>query len=884
MAESTERFNILYRIMGAAKVAAETKKVGTATKNLERGLRNLKAGMMGLSSYATGFAGSIVAIGLAFRQSVMSLARYSQAQARLRTTLAATTESYRQNARISSAVAERAAINLGYSTTEANDAMTTMVQTGIEVHASMRLIGSSMRLARIGEMETSNATRFLVDTMNMFRGEMAEQDLTLREFADSMSGKLAVAANMASTNIEQLQQAFRYAGTELSALGYSSSEVMSSLAGLSVVGLRGTTAGTRLRGAVAALTDPSQRVQREMDRLAGSTGAWRRVIYDASGELLPLRQRMSNLMTILGRARTDQERSQLEFAIFGRRAFAAGVSMSRFNEAARRMLDIHDEINDTGNVTNRVMRMEEERMRGFGIQVQQLKHGLDDLGIAFGEILFGAMDDSREGFGTYVREIARGIRLIGMLEDGHDDMRGQFEELSPRVRENARQIREFLINLASLVKMFGWLAKKFMWFATNHPYITTGLIAMRVAFGGFIPILGAVLPRMGSLIATFRQFPPSAVLSGRQLAAFNMIAGVLAVDVIGRLTSGIQDLTIQYFEMGEEMNQIRSSTVASHSEWARGIPIIGHLAAQYVELAGTIQRAWQMYQEVKARREGAAQDRTMASAGDRIQARYDRMRSGASYQGWSEEELARSAISNERSASVQRLATLLHGRGRTGREGVRTTLESVGMSGDQLESMVTSVHRAMRNMGDLEASQARVIAGDRSLEDASLGAARQLAGFEGVADRFNDAVLRAAGVLDQLPQSGSRLEIGAASPEPVPVAQDAYVNRGGLMGVSSGDVIVSRQHLANAVLARQGAMAGPAVSMAGEGMMVGPTPTVPGGGGGGAMNISIPVMLDGREIARAVGRANVTQLERGGGRLPPGQRRSLRETGFNRVV
>jgi len=66
--------------------------------------------------------------------------------------------------------------------------------------------------------------------------------------------------------------------------------------------------------------------------------------------------------------------------------------------------------------------------------------------------------------------------------------------------------------------------------------------------------------------------------------------------------------------------------------------------------------------------------------------------------------------------------------------------------------------------------------------------------------------------------------------------------------------------------------------------MVGPSPTVPGGGGGGVMNISIPVMLDGREIARAVGRANVTQLERGGGRLPPGQRRSLRETGFSRVV
>lgn len=879
-ATSKTEHSIWYKIFGAAKVVADHKKMQASVKGLLHGVRQLKAGMLGLRSYMTGASGSLVAFGLAMHRTVTAFADYSQAQARLRTTLAATTNAQRQNARISSVVAERAAIRLGYSTTEANDAMTTMIQTGIGVHASMRLIGSSLRLARIAEMDTDNATRFLVDTMNMFRREMVAEDLTLREFADSMSGKLAVAANMASTNIEQLQQAFRYAGTELSALGYTSSEVMSSLAGLSVVGLRGTTAGTRLRGAVAALTDPSQRVQREMDRLAGSTGAWRRILYDASGELLPLNQRMSNLMSLMGRARTDQERSQLEFAIFGRRAFAAGVSMSRFNEAARRMLVIHDEINDRGNVTNRVMRMEEERMRGFGMQVQQLKEGLDDLAIGFGEILFGAMENNRQGFGTYVREVARGIRLIGMLEDGHEDVRGQFEQLSPEVRESARRYREFFNSLATVVKALGWIAGKFMWLVTNFPRATGLVIALRVAFGGFIPLFSAVTSRLIPMVTQFRVLTPHIGAARAALAVFRPMIIAAGVEAIGQATLALVDYGIRINQWEQEVREARQTSVGMHEEWARQIPIIGSLVALYVRAIGLMQRLRELRVGVAHRRELKSREETRATAGERLQARY-RTTTGRTQ----EERIART-ISLERSSSVQRLATLLHGRGRTSRLGIQRTLEAGGMRGERLQETVQQIQRAQRSMGDLERANAQVLAGNRSLEEATLAASTQLAGFEGAMERFNDWVLANTG--EAVGRSEPSILPNVSSPsdvnQSIPEAQDAYVNRGGLMGVSSGDIVVSRRHLANAVLARQGAMAGPAVSMAGEGMMAGPTPTVPGGGGGGTMNISIPVMLDGREIARAVGRANVTQLERGGGRLPPGQRRSLRETGFSRSV
>jgi len=223
-----------------------------------------------------------------------------------------------------------------------------------------------------------------------------------------------------------------------------------------------------------------------------------------------------------------------------------------------------------------------------------------------------------------------------------------------------------------------------------------------------------------------------------------------------------------------------------------------------------------------------------------------------------------------------------------GREDIARTLHRAGAEREQIPELTNQIMQLHRSLGRGTAAQAAALAGGAGAElsTARTNTIRQLSGFQTELRSIQREARRAATAMSQMqaPTSASIMEgLEGDTGMSIPTAQDAYVNRGGLMGVSSGDIVVSRRHLANAVLARQGAMAGPAVSMAGEGMMAGPTPTVPGGGGG-TMNISIPVMLDGREIARAVGRANVTQLERGGGRLPPGQRRSLRETGFSRSV
>jgi hypothetical protein len=53
-----------------------------------------------------------------------------------------------------------------------------------------------------------------------------------------------------------------------------------------------------------------------------------------------------------------------------------------------------------------------------------------------------------------------------------------------------------------------------------------------------------------------------------------------------------------------------------------------------------------------------------------------------------------------------------------------------------------------------------------------------------------------------------------------------------------------------------------------------------GGSSGGGSMPPIIIQIDGREIARAVGREHATHLERSGISTQPGQRRTMRESGF----
>jgi hypothetical protein len=134
---------------------------------------------------------------------------------------------------------------------------------------------------------------------------------------------------------------------------------------------------------------------------------------------------------------------------------------------------------------------------------------------------------------------------------------------------------------------------------------------------------------------------------------------------------------------------------------------------------------------------------------------------------------------------------------------------------------------------------------------------------------------RLAPLLAKLPKTAP----GAKVKPPKP-AKDAFVTATGLLPVSAGDVLLDRASLAGAVVSQ---MRGGLAGRAGAGALGGGDPgrTSPAPAGGGELRIEVPVEIDGRQIALAVARVKLDDLERSGAKIEPGSRAALLQRGFD---
>ena len=87
----------------------------------------------------------------------------------------------------------------------------------------------------------------------------------------------------ANTNLQQLGEAFTYAGPVAKAAGLGFEETAAALSIMGNAGFQGTLAGTALRGAITRLLNPTAEAADILARLGVNAT-------DSSGELLPLRE------------------------------------------------------------------------------------------------------------------------------------------------------------------------------------------------------------------------------------------------------------------------------------------------------------------------------------------------------------------------------------------------------------------------------------------------------------------------------------------------------------------------------------------------------------------------------------------------------------------
>lgn len=145
----------------------------------------------------------------------------------------------------------------------------------------------------------------------------------LEHFADVLVG----AAASSTLNVEDLATAFRYAAPIAAQLGLSIDDLNTVLAILGDRGIKGSTAGTSLRGVLLSLTPSSVKAKNAMKDLGLITEDGTNQFYDLNGSLKPIPE----VMRLLGDATKDlseQEKVAAFNAIFQRRAMNSALILA----------------------------------------------------------------------------------------------------------------------------------------------------------------------------------------------------------------------------------------------------------------------------------------------------------------------------------------------------------------------------------------------------------------------------------------------------------------------------------------------------------------------------------------------------------------------------
>jgi TP901 family phage tail tape measure protein len=306
--------------------------------------------------------------------------------------------------------AEHLGATTQFSAKEAAEGMKELASAGFTTKEVMEGIPGVLNLAAAGGQTLEEAALSTVSAIGQF-------NLSAKDAAD-IADTFVSAANAGALSTAELSESLKVVGPVASSLGLSLDDTAKYIAILSDAGIKGSEAGTALRGALAALANPSADAIKELDRLGVS-------VTNANGKMLPFQ-------TILDGLKDKGMTAAQSFNIFGTEATPAVLAFT--NTAKERFIEVTKAVTENEEESKKAAATISNTLDG---SIKTLASSYDALamsmGRAFSEELRGtskewvaAMDHTKSSleslsgaFGSVVGSISSvTANIIGMIGEG----------------------------------------------------------------------------------------------------------------------------------------------------------------------------------------------------------------------------------------------------------------------------------------------------------------------------------------------------------------------------------------------------------------------------------------------------------------------------------
>lgn len=352
------------------------KGVGRADKSMN------KAGVSGLNlkrvlgGVITGFAAFAI-----LRSTIRLIADFERTLATLKGVANATDKQL--------AHLEKTARDLGkatqFSAKEAAEGLLFLARAGFTVEEAITAIPATLNLAIAGLLDLGEAADIASNVLAQFGLEI--EDTT------RVTDILVKTANSANTDIRQLAEALKLAGPVAGAVGKTLEETAAAIGTLGNAGIQASLAGTNLRGIMAALLSPTEKIMRSLDRLNLTFG-----------EVNPATQDLVSIFEAFRRAGLGATEA---VNIFGRRNVAAGIILTNNVDILK---DLKKKTENAGGAAQRQADIIKDTLAGAFLE---LKSAIQEVALSTGD----------RGLGQAIRTVVESLTfLIRGFEEVDDVM------------------------------------------------------------------------------------------------------------------------------------------------------------------------------------------------------------------------------------------------------------------------------------------------------------------------------------------------------------------------------------------------------------------------------------------------------------------------------
>ncbi len=440
-------------------------KVGADISDAERGLQSVSDRLSGFGKAAATVGGMLTAgltlplVGVA-KSALDTAMDYQSSLNMMQAVSGATAE---QMARVAE-TAKALGADMSLPATSAGDAakaMTELAKAGLSVEQSMAAAKGVLQLSAAGSLSNAAAAEITANALNAFGLEGTR--------ATDVANMLAAAANASSAEVTDVADSLKMASAVFASAGVPIEELVASIGQMANAGIKGSDAGTSLKGMLLSLQAPTDKAKNLMNELGIN-------IYDAQGTMLPFGSIIEQFSSKLGDL-TQEQRNAALATIFGSDAVrAANIVLMGGVEAHNQMLAAVTREGAAADLAG-------ARMQGLTGALQGLQSQLETVLLEVAEPFLGTLEG-------WVRGLA--------------DLVPKISELDPNLRNAALAFAGVLAAAGPVLLILGGIASALAFLASPIGLIVVAVAALAAAwaadFGGIRDVTAGVLEAVLSIV------------------------------------------------------------------------------------------------------------------------------------------------------------------------------------------------------------------------------------------------------------------------------------------------------------------------------------------------------------------------------------------------